>query len=304
MNNSKCPVCKSTHTIKYGVCNGVQTYKCADCGYRFRKTRLPDDETIWRMYQSGKQTIVQIADKLKVSQSTIKHRLQNVVKEWQQPDISGSGFVHMDATYWGRNWGVLLCLDHESGLVLYMSFIRHETVSDYLAAISSITDRGYKITGIIIDGFKSLFRKLSSYKVQMCQFHMLQIIKRYLTDKPKLLASRALNELVGCIKDHTEASFKKQFEEWKTTWKDVIERRSILKNGKSRYRHRRLRSAMLSIEFYLSYLFTYQRKDCNGMPNTNNKIEGTFTNFKKHLNIHSGMTEENRKRFICGFFLA
>lgn len=40
------------------------------------------------------------------------------------------------------------------------------------------------------------------------------------------------------------------------------------------------------------------------MPNTNNKIEGTFTNLKKRLNVHSGMTEMSRKRLISGFFLA
>ncbi len=51
-------------------------------------------------------------------------------------------------------------------------------------------------------------------------------------------------------------------------------------------------------------LFTCQREDCTGMPNTNNKIEGTFTALKKTLNNHSGLTTENRKRFISGFFLA
>ena len=40
------------------------------------------------------------------------------------------------------------------------------------------------------------------------------------------------------------------------------------------------------------------------MHNTNNKLEGTFTDLKKNLNNHSGMTQENRKRFISGFFLA
>ena len=39
------------------------------------------------------------------------------------------------------------------------------------------------------------------------------------------------------------------------------------------------------------------------MPNTNNKIEGTFTDLKKNLNNHSGLTMENRRRFISGFFL-
>lgn len=58
------------------------------------------------------------------------------------------------------------------------------------------------------------------------------------------------------------------------------------------------------IDTYLPYLFTYQHPDCKGMPNTNNKIEGTFTDLKKNLNNHSGMSIENRKRFISGFFLA
>ena len=40
------------------------------------------------------------------------------------------------------------------------------------------------------------------------------------------------------------------------------------------------------------------------MPDTNNKIEGTFTDLKKNLNNHSGSTQENRKRFISGFSLA
>nr|MBP8945471.1 hypothetical protein [Paludibacteraceae bacterium] len=39
-----------------------------------------------------------------------------------------------------------------------------------------------------------------------------------------------------------------------------------------------------------------------GLPNTNNKLEGTFTDLKKNLNNHSGMSKENRKRFIDGFF--
>ena len=61
---------------------------------------------------------------------------------------------------------------------------------------------------------------------------------------------------------------------------------------------------MNDIDFYLLCLFTCQREDCTGMPNTNNKIGGTFTALKKNLNNHSGLTTENRKRFISGFFLA
>ena len=49
-------------------------------------------------------------------------------------------------------------------------------------------------------------------------------------------------------------------------------------------------------------LFTFEEID--GMPNTNNMIEGAFTDMKKSLRNHPGMSAENRKRMINGFFLA
>lgn len=133
---------------------------------------------------------------------------------------------------------------------------------------------------------------------------MKQIVRRYLTNNPRLRASRALKELVGTLMFADKATFVSHYEVWKETWKETLNHRSYLKNGKTRFTHKRLRSAMRSLDFYLEYLFTYQDPMCEGMPNTNNKIEGTFTDLKNNLNNHSGMTIENRKRFINGFFLA
>ena len=256
------------------------------------------------MYLDKKQTISELASYLGTSPSTIKRILRNIVIEWEQPYLSGSGFVNIDATYWGRNDGVLAALDSETGKILYLAFIKHERVSDYRDAVASIEERGYKVKGIIIDGMKQLFTEFSAYRIQMCQFHMKQIVKRYLTLNPRLLAARALSVLLKDLTLKDKDDFVKEYEEWKEVWKDTINKRSELKNGKTRFRHKRLRSAMHSVDFYLPYLFTYQEDDCKGMPNTNNKLEGTFTDLKKNLNNHSGMNEENRKRFISGFFLA
>lgn len=171
--------------------NGIQTYKCADCGCRFRNSRLPSDPELWKMYQDNKQTVAELAASLGTSPSTIKRRLRNIAIEWEQPPISGHGFVHLDATYWGRNDGVLAALDSVTGRILYLAFIKHERVSDYQDAVTSMEERGYKIDGVIIDGLQTLFTRLSAYKIQMCQFHMKQIVRRYLTLNPRLLASRA-----------------------------------------------------------------------------------------------------------------
>jgi hypothetical protein len=71
--------------------------------------------------------------------------------KWEQPMLHGSGYVHVDAAYWGRNWGILLAIDDLTGAVLYLEFIRHETVEDYRTAIASIENRGYCIKGIVVD---------------------------------------------------------------------------------------------------------------------------------------------------------
>ena len=125
MNKSKCPTCGSSHTMKNSVRNGIQTYKCRECGCQFRNSRLPADTELWSLYQCKKQTVSELSSMFKTSESTIKRRLHNIKKEWVQPPLHGSGYVHFDATYWGQNRGVMLALDEESGLPLYISFIKN-----------------------------------------------------------------------------------------------------------------------------------------------------------------------------------
>ena len=304
MNKKKCAVCGSSHTVKNGIRKGVQLYKCQECGYQFRAGVEVGESDLWNAYQQEKQTIKELSERFGKSVATIKRRFHDIKREWVQPPLSGGGFVHLDVTYWGRSFGVLLALDNQSGKPLYMAFVKSETVKDYEDAVSSIKGRGYTIRGLIIDGKQSLFKTFSEYHIQMCQFHMKQIIRRYLTLHPKMHASRELKELADRLHKADEADFKKDYHAWKEKWKNTIGHKSLHKDGKMHYTHQRLRAAMNSLNFYLPYLFTYQREDCKGMPNTNNKIEGTFTDLKKNLNNHSGLTEMNRKRFISGFFLA
>ena len=303
MNKKECPACHSKHTVKNGIRKSVQLYLCKECGYQFRAGTDLSEDDLWDAYQQEKQTIQELSVRFGKSVSTIKRRLRNVKREWTQPSLCGGGFVHMDVTYWGRSFGVILAMDSSTGEPLYMEFVKSETAKDYSDAIDSIKKRGYEVRGIIIDGKKSLFKLFSDYPIQMCQFHMKQIVRRYLTLNPKLLAARELNALMNKLTKAEEDDFKREYEAWKSDYHETINRRSVYKNGSSHYTHQRLRTAMRSLDFYLPYLFTYQREDCKGMPNTNNKIEGTITDLKKNLNNHSALTMENRKRFISGFFL-
>lgn len=304
MYKVKCPVCGSSHTMKNGKRKGIQLYVCRECRYQFRNRQEVSSGELWQSYQDGKQTVAELSAAYGLSPSTIKRRLSEIRREWVQPPLSGGGYVHLDTTYWGRGFGVLLALDSSTGFPLYISFVKSETTRDYEEAVSSIIKRGYAVRGIIIDGKQSLFNSFADHPIQMCHFHMKQIIRRYITLHPRLLAARDLKALVEGLPNKHKEEFEREYDKWRIKWTDTLNRRSLLKSGKTQFTHRRLRSAMHSMTFYMPHLFTYQRNDCMGMPNTNNKIEGIFTDLKKNLNNHSGMSLENRKRFICGFFLA
>jgi transposase-like protein len=305
MNKKKCPRCGSPITKRNGTRNGVQLYKCQACGRQFRAGEKVSDEHLWYLYQERKQTIAEIAQDYDVSASTIKRRLRHICVEWEQPDLHGmSGYVHLDATYWGHNWGVLLALDEATTKPLYVAFIKSERTEDYCLAVRKIEENGYHIKGVILDGKISVFHSLPQYPRQMCHFHMKQLIIRKLTKHPKIKASMALLLLINDLPKLTQEQFRKAYEDLQIEYADTIKRRSSAKDGSTHYTHRKLRGALKSVNTFLPYLFKYQRYDCVGMPNTNNKIEGVFTDLSKNLNNHSGLIEENRKRFISGFFLA
>ncbi len=205
------------------------------------------------MYQDGKQTVAKIARKTDLSPSTIKRVLRDIAIRWEQPDLTGrSGFVHLDVTYWGHNRGVFLALDDESCRPLYLAFIHHETIADHEKAVKTIADLGYVTKGIVIDGMRSLSDNFSSYRIQMCQYHMLRIVKRYLTKSPRLKVSRSLKNLMKRLVGMGKDDFMKEYARWKEEYSQTLNRCSVSKrDGKSHYTHKRQRTAMNSVDFYL-----------------------------------------------------
>ncbi|MEG1686210.1 MAG: hypothetical protein RR319_09775, partial [Bacteroides sp.] len=94
--------------------------------------------------------------------------------------------VLMDASYWGLSFGVLAFKDAYRGKVLWRKFLdKKETVADYLEGVEWLEEHGFKIRGLVCDGLRGLAQALSHYKVQLCQFHQVKTVKKYLTSKPK-----------------------------------------------------------------------------------------------------------------------
>jgi hypothetical protein len=210
----------------------------------------------------------------------------------------------MDTTYFGRDFGVMVFKNNE-GQYLYWKYVKYETVAGYVEGINYLKAQGIQIKGIVCDGRKGLFKALKEYPIQMCQFHQIAIITRYITKKPRLQASIELKEIVRMMSRTDKESFFGLINEWYDHWQDYINERSINpETGKSRYVHKRLRSAYKSIERNKQYLFTWYDNLSLKFPNTNNQLEGSFTDLKNKLRNHNGLSYKRKVKFINGFLKA
>lgn len=139
----------------------------------------------------------------------------------------------------------------------------------------------------------------SDIPVQMCHFHQKQIIRRHLTNNPKLEASIELKAITNTLTDTDEKTFTNRFFGWCDKWDFFLkERTTDLFTGKWYYTHKRVRSARRSIKLNLPFLFTYLKYPKLNIPNTTNSLDGSFTNLKQKTNIHRGFTKELRDKII------
>jgi hypothetical protein len=208
----------------------------------------------------------------------------------------------MDTTYFGRIFGVMVFKDSISGRILYKQYVKQETNSLYLAGLEEITRRGIKIKSVICDGRKGLFSLLGDVPIQMCQFHQVAIVRRYLTKKPKMQASKELWEHTLLMTQTDKESFLGGLNDWYIKWSWFLDERKIDEKGKFRYVHKKLRSAYRSLTTNMPWLFTWYDNPQLKIPNTTNAIDGIFADLKNKLRNHNGLSMQRKKRFIDEFF--
>ncbi len=282
----------------------MQLYKCAACGKQFLGGERIENYRLWQEYVVGKQTYHQLSIQHGCSIKTIQRRLDKV--KISHPVIEKCEVVVlMDTTYFGRTFGVMLFKDAYSGKNLYKQYVKHETNNLYAAGILFLKENGFDIKAIVCDGRKGLLSLFSNIPIQMCQFHQIAIITRYLTRKPKLQSAKELREHVLLLSKTDKESFEGGLADWHKRWEEFLNERSTdIATAKSHYTHRRLRSAYRSLKTNLPWLFTWYDKKGLNIPNTTNAIDGHFADLKNKLRNHNGLSLKRKMRFIDEFLKA
>jgi hypothetical protein len=242
-----------------------------------------------------------LAKKYECSKRTIQRKIDNYTILHRE--ISPRAvIVLMDTTYWKRGFGLMLFKDSITKENLLKYYVKTENNNLYLKGINELQNKGFVVLAIVCDGRKGLFQLFDNIPVQMCQFHQVAIIRRYITKNPKLTASIELKEIVALLKQTDKESFEGLLNDWFTKWEPFLNERSLNEQtGKTYYTHKRLRSAYRSLNTNLKWLFTWYDFYELKIPNTTNAIDGHFSDLKNKLRNHNGLSFLRKMKFIDEF---
>ena len=285
--------------------NGKQKYKCLVCGSYFSAKKKKNPVWIQQAYKDytvHKQTYQELSDKYGRSHKTLRKYFDahSAVTGELKP-ISKPVVLILDATFFGRGYGILLARTPKK--VLLWEEIISETVRVYSNFLDDLEATGYSFSGFVIDGRrgvrKLLERRFPQTPIQFCQFHQIQIVKRYIPRRAQTEAARSLRRIALGIARTSELEFTETLDAWHLKYEGFLNEKSPSEGRRKWcYTHGRLRSAYRSIRTNLPYLFTCQNKPVLGTPNTTNHCDGLFSHIKQKVLIHRGISKQRRKKMI------
>lgn len=159
--------------------------------------------------------------------------------------------------------------------------------------------QGFELQAAVIDGRPGLIEVFWDVPIQMCHFHQIQIITRYLTTRPKLEAGQTLKQIASRLPHSTEDDIRTSLIVWHEQWQNFLQEKTFNPDTKRWfYTHKRLRSAYRSLVRNLPLLYTYQKYPELNIPNTTNSLDSSFGHLKDKLRVHRGLKMKRKIKLI------
>lgn len=288
---------------KNGVRRGVRRYKCTVCGHQFQSERRKKHfvAELWYEYVWRKQTLKEVGERIGRSARWVRRHFDHMERAHESLDPQKTVVV-ADTTFWGRQYGVCVFRAPTLKKNLWWNEVVGERMAHYHYGRKILESKGWHFTAAVVDGRRGLTAVFKDIPVQICQFHQIKQVTKYLTRRPKTDAGKELRTLVLTLTKTDEAAFTKDLDAWHAMWKDFIEEKTVydFTNGKKKwfYTHKNVRSAYYSLKRNLPYLFTYQKYPHLNIPNTTNCLDGSFSQLKARMGVHRGLRKDRRYKLI------
>lgn len=137
-------------------------------------------------------------------------------------------------------------------------------------------------------------KDIRKYLFKCASFIWRQSSEGYTTLRPKTRLGKALKILKTILWRVSEKIFLRIFSQVEYIYIDFLKER----NSSGEYEHKRLRSAMTSIRYYLPYLHTYEKYPHISIPRTTGICDGYFSHVKEKLKPHRGISRIHRDSLL------
>lgn len=240
----------------------------------------------------GKQTLKQLSARYGKALSTLQRRFDALryVPRMLPPAPTPVSVV-CDTTFFGRKYGVLLF--RSEGKTLWWRFVLRETAAETRAGLQQLMEAGWGIQAITVDGKHSTLSMLRKHyphiPVQLCQYHVIQGLRRILGPRPATEFGQELLALALQLTHLDKDSFADRFL-YLTEYR--------FPHHRGRRDERKATRAVKAIERALPYLFTYKNYPNLRIPNTTNSCEGYFGQWKQKIKLHRGTTIVRQQKMI------
>lgn len=256
---------------------------------------------MWKEYVEEKQTLEQLAEKYDRSHIWVRKQLDTVPVPTSEI-VPHATVIIADTTFWGRHYGVCVFRAWPLAKNIWWNQVERELVAHYRYGKQILEEKGWTLLAAVVDGRRGLFNVFKGIPVQMCQFHQIKIVTKYLTRRPKTEAGRELRTLVLTLTKSNEAEFASALKAWYEKWESFVNEKTTesFLNGKMKWHHthKGVYSAYHSLKRNLPFLFTYQKYPELNIPNTTNSLDGSFSALKKKLGVHHGLRKDRRYKVI------
>jgi hypothetical protein len=301
MNNKRCVFCASDKVVKNGYQNSVRIWKCKSCSKRFQANKkvLPSKEELFCLFAFNKQSFAELTQFYHMRRKTLQDLIYSV--EFKKKVHKPRGIhLSVDTTFFD-NFAVVVFRDFYEKENLWFKFIDTERLIYYQEGKEYLEKIGYEILSVTADGLIGLPFVFKDIPFQFCHFHAKKAVTKYTTLKPKNIAGQELLNIMIHLRDYTEISFIKEIDMWFSKYHFFLKEKTIHPTGNWSYTHKKLRSALRSIQRMSNYLFAYQ-VDKN-IPSTTNTLEGHFSHLKVRLSVHRGLSKAHKQKVIAGILI-
>lgn len=307
MGSPRCSVCGERMKRNGTTSSGRQRWRCKSCGASGVR-RIDNGAKLLRMFVCwllGKSSQAELA----LPARTFRSKTGRFWGLWPILPVCDEihHVVYMDGLWLARTAVLLIACTDEHVIGCHLA--RSENSEDWGCLMSRIAAPDV----LVCDGMGGIEKARRAFwpetRVQRCVFHAFNQVKRCTTSRPKLQAGA---ELYGIAKDllrvgdgNEAAAWLAAFSKWCASWSEFLKEKTVV-DGRSQYRHERLRRARRALERLCraGTLFTYLDEGLTAkgpISPTSNRIENLNGRIRRMLSLHRGMNVEHRIKAVFWF---